>query len=329
MKHLLNLPALGLAAALGATTASAAVQVYGEATSTGPNVRVQVYADITGAAIVSHTFKLFYNASQLQVLDAHRNEAVWYFHNGINTVPQTPPVTTPLGEVLFVSLSVLEGGPRDNATFGEVPKLASSPKSYPVWGKALQKWVSTNETITLFRSPSTKQTSHSGESERDFRIRLQVGSREQRDVQVEKLRGKYATKLTGLQERIRKAEQAVTREQAESTAAKMDTMISVGSAVLGAIFGRGKVSASTIGKVGTAARGAGRVARQSGDVTRAGETVEALSAQYQELESALQGEIDALGASFDSQTEQLEEIVIKAKAGDVVVPLVALAWNPV
>ena len=233
------------------------------------------------------------------------------------------------GERLDLDPSVLEGGPRDNATFGEVPKLAASPKSYPIWSKALQKWVATNEVITLFRSASTKQTSRPGESERDFRIRLQVSSREQRDVQVEKLRGKYATKLTGLQERIRKSEQAVTREQAESKQAKMDTMISVGSAVLGALFGRGKVSASTLSKVGTAARGAGRVARQSGDVTRAGETVEALSAQYQAMETVLQGEIDALGTSLDAQSEQLEEIVIKAKAGDVIVPLVALAWNPV
>jgi hypothetical protein len=103
MKHLPTWPALCLAATLLATPASAAVQVYGEATSTGPNIRVQVYADITGASIVSHTFKLFYNASRLQVLGASRNEAVWYFHNGVNPVPQTPPATTPAGEVLFVS----------------------------------------------------------------------------------------------------------------------------------------------------------------------------------------------------------------------------------
>lgn len=225
--------------------------------------------------------------------------------------------------------SSLESGPRNGATFGDVPKLAASPKSYPVWTKALQKWVASNEVVTLYRSPSTKQTSNAGESERDFRIRLQVASREKRDVVVEKLRGKYATKLSALQERIRKAEQAVTREQAEASQAKMDTVISVGSAVLGAIFGRGKVGVGTIGKVGTAARGAGRVARQSGDVTRAGETVQALTAQYDELQSALQTEIDALGGSFDAQSEELEEIVVKAKAGDVTVPLVALAWTPV
>ncbi|MBC8087590.1 MAG: ATP-binding protein [Phycisphaerae bacterium] len=233
------------------------------------------------------------------------------------------------GERVDIDPGVLESGPWNGATFGEVPKLASSPKSYPVWAKALQKWVATNEVVTLYRSPSTKQNSGVDENERDFRIRLQVSSREKRDIVVEKLRGKYATKLSALQERIRKAEQAVAREQSEASQAKMDTMISVGSAVLGAIFGRGKVGVGTISKVGTAARGAGRAARQGGDVTRAGETVQALSVQYEELQGALQGEIDELGAAFDAQSEQLEEIVIKAKAGDVTVPLVALAWTPV
>ena len=104
MKKTLTFAVLSLATALSTTTpAPAAVQVYGEAASTGPNIGVKVYADITGTAILSHTFKLFYDAGQLQVLGAHRNEAVWYFHDGTSILPQLPPVTTPAGEVLFVS----------------------------------------------------------------------------------------------------------------------------------------------------------------------------------------------------------------------------------
>lgn len=232
-------------------------------------------------------------------------------------------------ERVAIDISAMEGSARPNAAFADLPKLASSPKSYAVWGRALQKWIATNETVTLYRSQSTKQTSQPGESERDFRIRLQLASREARDAGIEKLRGKYAAKLGALQERIRKAEQAVVREQSEASQAKTDTFISVGSAILGAMFSRGKVGSGAIGKVGTAARGAGRMARQSGDVTRAGETVQALATQYHALESELQGELDALGASFNSQTEELETVVVKARAGDVVVPLVALAWVPV
>lgn len=224
--------------------------------------------------------------------------------------------------------SVLERGPRDGAVFGALPKAAASAKSYAAWSKAFQKWVVTNEQVELLQSAALKRTSNVGETERDFRIRLQVQSREGRDAKVETLRGKYATKLSALQERIRRAEQAVAREQSQASQAKVDTVISVGSAILGAMFGRGKIGVGTVSKVGTAARGMGRAAQQSSDVSRANESVQALQQQYADLEAQLQGEIDALGASYDAQSETLDRLPIKAKSGDVHVQLVALAWVP-
>lgn len=232
------------------------------------------------------------------------------------------------GERIDIDPGTLERDPRDGATFTDVPKVATNAKSYPTWNKALQKWLVVNETITISRSPSTGDVSTPDESERDFRIRLQNSHRESRDAAVEALRAKYAPKLAALQERKRKAEAAVEREKSQASQAKVGAMISVGSAVLGAIFGRGKISATTISKVGTAARAGGRAMQQSGDVSRAGDTVEALDAQYQELEAALQGEIDALATTFDAQTEEVEAITIKAKLGDVSIPLLALAWAP-
>jgi hypothetical protein len=221
-----------------------------------------------------------------------------------------------------------ERSARDGAAFGALPKAAASAKSYAAWGKSFQKWIVTNEQVELLQSTVHKRTSNVGESERDFRIRLQQFAREGRDAKVETLRGKYATKLAALQERIRRAEQAVAREQSQASQAKVDTMISVGSAILGAVFGRGKIGAGTVGKMGTAARGVGRAAQQSGDVTRASESVQALQQQYADLEAQLQGEIDELGASYDAQSESLERVSIKAKSGDVHVQLVALAWMP-
>jgi hypothetical protein len=155
-----------------------------------------------------------------------------------------------------------------------------------------------------------------------------VASREARDTKVDTLRGKYAAKLSALQERIRKAEQAVAREESQATQASMSSVLSVGGALLGAVFGRGKIGAGTIGKAGTAVRGVGRAAQQRGDVARANESVEALRAQYGEIEGKLQGEIDALELSYDAQREELERIAVKAKTGDVQVQLLALAWVP-
>lgn len=224
--------------------------------------------------------------------------------------------------------SALEKAPEDGSSFASVPEAAMKAKNYGTWEKLLQKFMVSNEQVQLFTSPTFKLTSNAGESEGDFRARLQLKSREDRDAKIEKLRAKYATKLTTAQEKVRRAGQAVERESAQATQAKMNTAINVGGAILGAIFGRGKISASTVSKVGTAVRGAGRAAEQSGDVTRANQTMEAAQAQYDELESTLQGEIDALGASYDAQTEELTATVVKAKASDVHVQLVGLAWVP-
>jgi hypothetical protein len=151
---------------------------------------------------------------------------------------------------------------------------------------------------------------------------------ETRDAKIEVLRGKYTTRLSALQDKLRRAEQAVQREAQQASQAKMDTAISVGGAILGAIFGRGKVGVGTLGKVATATRGAGRAAQQAGDVTRAQESVEAVRQQYADLEARLQAEVDALGAAYDAQQEALEEVVVKAKAADVHVQLCALLWVP-
>ncbi len=231
-------------------------------------------------------------------------------------------------ERIEIDPNALERGGRDSASFGAVPRAATTAKSYAAWSKAFQKWIVTNEKVDVLRSPTLKVSSAGGESERDFRIRLQLLAREARDAKVETLRQKYATKLSALQERVRRAEQSVQREQAQASQAKMDTMISVGSAILGAVFGRGKVNAGTLGKVGTAARGMGRATQQAGDVTRAAESVTVLQDQYAELEAKLQGEIDELGESFDAQQETLDRSPIAAKSGDVHVQLVALAWVP-
>lgn len=231
-------------------------------------------------------------------------------------------------ERLDIDPATLERSARDGAGFGEVPAAASNASSYGTWSKALQKWVVTNEQVSLYRSPTFKVTSQENENERDFRIRLQQLARESRDEKIDTLRHKYDSKFTTLQERIRRAEQAAQREQQQATQAKMNTAISVGGAILGAIFGRGKIGAGSLGKLGTAARGVGRATQQAGDVDRANETVQALREQESAMQATLQGEIDALGASYDAQSEALESVAIPARSTDVRVQFVALVWVP-
>ncbi|HEX2270311.1 MAG TPA: hypothetical protein VHH35_12275, partial [Pyrinomonadaceae bacterium] len=128
------------------------------------------------------------------------------------------PITLDWNQAIPIDVPIadLESEPEAGAEFAEVPAKATKERSYASWSKDLATWIYRNHRLELFESPSLDIASNPGESERDFRVRLQQIAREKRDEAVEKLRRKYAPKFEQLEERKRRAEQVVTREQEQA-----------------------------------------------------------------------------------------------------------------
>ncbi|MDF0650586.1 MAG: ATP-binding protein [Nitrospira sp.] len=227
-----------------------------------------------------------------------------------------------------VAVADLEQNPEDVAQFLALPASACKVKSYGDWNKEFGGWLFRTQKVELFRSPSTKEVSKPGESERDFRLRLQQTGREQRDKGAEALRQKYASKIATLQERIRRAELAKEKQQAESHSSQVQAAISVGASILGAFLGRKTISNANIGRATTAIRSAGRVMKESQDVGVAEENVAALQKQLGDLEGQFKSESDALAAATDPLNEKLETLSIKPTKANIAVKLVTLAWTP-
>ncbi|MBN2463176.1 MAG: ATP-binding protein [Dehalococcoidia bacterium] len=226
------------------------------------------------------------------------------------------------------NISDLDKSPNESARYSQLPAVASNAKSYGVWSKDFADWLYRNQKLELFKSPTLKQVSKVGESERDFRIRLQQGAREQRDDETEKLRQRYASKMTTLQDQVRRAEQAVEREAEQAKQQKMQTAISVGTTLLSAFVGRKAVSYSSLGRATTAARGASRIMKESQDIQRAKETMATYQQRLQELESSFKSDMDALAAKTDPLTEELEKVSVRPAKKDIDVRLTTLAWVP-
>jgi len=227
-----------------------------------------------------------------------------------------------------LALADLESSPLDAAQFSSVPSAASKAKSYEVWNKDFAGWLFRTRKVDLLKSPSTKENSKPGESERDFRVRLQQSGREARDKQSDSLRQKYAPKIVALQVQIRRAGQMVERQQAESRSSQMQAAISVGASILGAFLGRKTISATNIGRATTAIRGTERAIKESKDVGQAEENVSALQQQLAGLEAQFKMETDALAATTDPLNEKLETVSLKPTKANIAVKLVALAWTP-
>ncbi len=231
-------------------------------------------------------------------------------------------------ELADLAVGDLESSASDEGAYGELPGAAGKAKSYEGWNKDFTGWLFRTQKLDIYKSPSTKLVSQPGESERDFRVRLQQSAREERDRAAEQLRQAYAPKIAALQDRIRRAEAAVEREADQAKHAGLQAAISIGATVLGAFMGRKTISASTIGKATTAIRGAGRTVRDMKDVGLAKDNVAALQQQLADLESRFKQEADALAAATDPLQEKLETVSVKPTKSNIAVKLVALAWAP-
>ena len=220
----------------------------------------------------------------------------------------------------------LESEPQADAQFTDVPPKASKVKSYATWRKDFASWLYRNQRLDLLESPSLDIASNPGESERDFRVRLQQLAREQRDQAVEKLRQKYASKFAQLEERKRRAEQAVAREAEQAKDQKYQTAISFGATLLSSFMGRKR--GGVLGRATTAARGVSRTMRQSDDVDRAEENVAAVSQSLADLEAQFRAEAETIERSLDPTTEQLDTVSLKPTKANINVKLLTLVWAP-
>jgi hypothetical protein len=240
-------------------------------------------------------------------------------------VPVAWDAATPLAGV---ALDDLEAAPREPAGFGPLPPAAAKARSYEAWRKDLVTWLYGSRTLELLKHPASGGVARPGESERDFRIRLQEAAREQRDQLKDRLRKKYASKVTALEERLRRARQAMAREQEQVSQQGLQAAISVGATILGALLGRKTASVGSVGRATTAARGMGRVFKERQDIGRARETVASVEEQLAVVQRELEDELGRLTAAGDPLTDPLETVVVRPKKTHIAVRLIALAWVP-
>lgn len=221
------------------------------------------------------------------------------------------------------ALDDLDREPPADGSYGPLPPEAASARSYTRWKNELISELPRLHGVPLFRSPSLGLVSAPGESEREFRLRVQTRAREQRDAKMDALRNRYASKLRTLEDRLRRAEERYHKEVQESRSELFNTALSVGSSLLRALTGSRSITQAT-----TAGRSVSRAWQQQQDVSRAASNVEAVRAQIAELEAELEREARAVEEQFQAMAHEVEPITIRPGKANIDVRLVALVWMP-
>ena len=221
----------------------------------------------------------------------------------------------------------VEPAPR-TGSFASLPSPLAGPKGYAALATALKGHLARTAKLVVYAARDLDAVSRPGESEADFRVRITQRAKEWRDAQIDEVRSRYAQKIAALVDKVDRARQKVEREKAEAKNQSMQTYVSIGSAVLGALLGRKMASSTTIGKAATSMRTASRAARQQADVAHAEESLATLEERRQALEEEVDAELERIRVDADPSRIKLEPIEIPAKKTDISVDDIVLAWIP-
>ncbi|MEJ2077204.1 MAG: F0F1 ATP synthase subunit gamma [Acidobacteriota bacterium] len=177
--------------------------------------------------------------------------------------------------------------------------------------------------LTLLRSTALGTFSQPGEDRRDFILRLTQSAREARDQEIDQLRQKYDRRLDQMMDRLRRAETALAKKEADAQARKRELLTSVGESVLGMFLGRRSLRAasSSLGKYRM--QTASDLARKEAE-----EKVEDLQGDVNELKRELQEQADVTARRWEEAAQALEEVTVTPRRTDVSVDRVSIGWIP-
>ncbi len=218
--------------------------------------------------------------------------------------------------------------PDPDAQFSAVPAPLTVLKKYKTWQRQLVDRLYQSQTLTVWKCAALKQYSQAGEEEDAFRIRLTQLAHEQRDLRVEKLRRKYASKLTTLKDQIERAKQRVAKEKDKYQQKKLDTVLSVGASIFGALLGRKMLSRTNVSRASMSARRVGRVASARADISRAEEKVENLEQKLLQLKAQIEQEIDEIEAAYQPDQLDLEALPLRPRKSDIKTDPITVVWIP-
>jgi hypothetical protein len=214
--------------------------------------------------------------------------------------------------------------PEPNFLFEQPPGPLLNEKFYRQWAKDLADELYRNRPARVFHSKELKKTSRPGEDEIDARVSWTQEIRELRDVAKADLQQKYSKQLQMLESRIRTAQQRMERQQAQYDKEKWNTIMNVGSTVLGRLLGN-KITAT---RTTTAGRSAARTFEKKTHLEQAGDSLDVLLQERAELEIECQREIEELKRRFSPENLELEVLELRCRKTDIKIDLLCLCWIP-
>jgi hypothetical protein len=219
-----------------------------------------------------------------------------------------------------------DAGP-EGSRFCQLPENFSALGTLARYQKDFSNYLYQNRRLELFRAPSLKLESRPGESEADFVVRISDRLRQDKEAALEKLAERFQVRRERLTRKLESAHARLEKEKSDVSVKTSDTILSFGTAVLGAFLGRKAISSSTMTRTASSIRKAGRIGKEKDDVRRAEQAAFQLETELQALEDEQREALQKLVETYDPAAVKTETFSIKPRRADIFEVRVCLLWE--
>ncbi len=207
--------------------------------------------------------------------------------------------------------------------FASAPEKANSASKLKSITSDFSDWMYYNNRLQLSRHKELGLSQKPGETERDFRIRLQQAARERRDAEVDKLEKQLETQLTRIEDKLQKEQRELAANEAEHGDRKREELVGIGETVLSWVLGRRSMRGIS------SAASKRRMTSQVGmDIEESKEEIAELTKAKEELEAQLKEQIEQITLKWANLLDDLSSEELAPRRNDVQVEMLALGWLP-
>lgn len=214
---------------------------------------------------------------------------------------------------------------REETLFYELPAFIQNEKNLTPLQKKFTDFLYQNEKFTIYKNDELKLTSKVNESLDDFKLRVKDRQNERVDEEVDRLKTKFKKQNDSLDMKLSRLYERVEKEEKKISAKRTDSIINIGTLVLGAFFGSKNSRSTSIGKVMSGAKNANKILKENNNLSLLQTDIENILRQKELLQEMLEKEVRAIKERFEKL--DIKEIFIKPKRSDIYNTKLELLWE--
>lgn len=219
--------------------------------------------------------------------------------------------------------------PLNESSFENVANFINEPRMIAELEKKALDFVYRNAKLTIFSEQTLKMKSLVDESIESFRLRVKTKLDELFNEESKKIKDNFEKAQKVLEVKLARAQAKLDKEKHDVQSKTIDIVTSVGSSILGVLFGRNMRSASSISKTVSGVKNTSKVLKEREDVKAAQDEVQRVYNDMEELRSKLQDDAKILSDRYSSSNVLISEEYISPRKSDIFDTKIALVWREI